>query len=61
MPQAKLSCKNDTLRVTWSTDVVYDATVTQIPDYIKQRLRERFLNANGHKLLTLIIISRQPP
>ena len=56
-----MSCGNDTLAVTWSTDVVYDATVTQIPGDIKQRLRERFVNANGHKLLTMIIISRKPP
>ena len=61
LPQAKLSCENDTLTVTWSTDVVYDATVTQIPGDIQQRLRERFINADGHKLLTLIVISRQPP
>ena len=57
VPQAKLSCENDTLTVTWSTDVVYDATVTQIPDYIKQR----FINANGYQVLTMIVISRQPP
>ena len=61
VPQAKLSCENDTLTVTWSTDVVYDAAVTTIPDDIKQRLGERFVNANGHKLLTMIIISKQPP
>ena len=61
VPQAKLSCENDTLRVTWSTDVVYDAAVTTIPDDIKRRLGEKFVNANGHKLLTMIIISKQPP
>ena len=36
-------------------------TVTQIPDYIKQRLRERIINANGYQVLTMIVISRQPP
>ena len=56
VPQARLSCENDTLTVTWSTDVVYDAAVTQTPGYIKQR----FINADGHKLLTLVVISRQP-
>ena len=60
VPQAKLSCENDTLTVTWSTDVVYDAAVTQIPGDIKQRLRERFINANGYQVLTMIIISRKP-
>ena len=61
VPQAKLSCENDTLTVTWSTDVVYDAAVTQIPDYVKQRLMERLLNANVYDSLKLVVINRQPP
>ena len=39
--KAKLSSENFTLRVSWSTDVAYGATVTHIPDHIKQRLKKR--------------------
>ena len=49
------------MTVTWSTAVVYDATVTQIPDYIKQRLRERLLNVYVYDSLKLVVINRQPP
>ena len=58
--QAKLSCWNDILTVTWTTDVVYDATVTQIPDDIKQRISERLQKANTYLILRMIIINRQP-
>ena len=49
--QAHLSCENDTLTVTWSTNVVYDARVTRVPDDINQRVRERLLNSEAHLIL----------
>ena len=58
--QAKLSCENDTLNVTWSTDVVHDAKVTQIPDDIKQRISEGLQKANTYLILRMIMINRQP-
>ena len=59
--QAHLSCENATLTVTWSTNVVYDARVTRVPDDINQRIRERLLNAEAHLILKMVIINRQPP
>ena len=43
--QAHLSCENDTLTVTWSSNVVYDARVTRVPGDINRRVKERLLNS----------------
>ena len=59
--QAQLSCENDTLTVTWSTNVVYDARVTQVPDVINQRIRARLLNSEADLILKMVIINRRPP
>ena len=56
-----MSCKNDTLKVTWSTDVVYDSTVNQIPDDIRQRLTDRLLFESQHPILSLVIVTKSPP
>ena len=59
--QVQLSCENDTLTATWSTNVVYDARVIRVPDDINQRVRDRLLNSEAHLILKMIIINRQPP
>ena len=59
--QAKLSCDNDTLTVTWSTDVTFDGTVTEIPDELKQRLTDRFVKESKYPTLSIVVISRMPP
>ena len=61
VPDAGLSCENDILTVTWSTDVVFNATVSQIPGDLQQRLTERSHNISGYQAMSMIIINRQPP
>ena len=61
VPQARLSCENYTLTVIWSTDVVYDATVTQIPVGMEQRVTKRLQKPYVYDSLKLVVINRQPP
>ena len=41
VPQAKLSCDEDRLTVTWPTDITYKASVTKIPDAMIQRVEDK--------------------
>ena len=56
VPQPALTCENDTLAVTWPTNLIYDSTVTQIPDDLRQRLR-----ASRQPILSIIITSEKLP
>jgi hypothetical protein len=59
--QAKLSCENDTLTVTWSTDVTFDGTVTEIPIDLKQSLTDRIADESRYPILNMLVITRMPP
>ena len=61
LTHAELSCENDTLTVTWPTDITYDGTVTQIPHKLLKRLTDRLLFESRHPILSLVITSRNPP
>ena len=56
VPQPALTCQNDTLAVTWPINLIYDSTVTQIPDDLRQRLR-----ASGQTILNIVITKKTPP
>ena len=58
---AKLSCDNDTLTVTWPTDVTYDGTVMEIPSEINKRLTANLISESKTPILSLVIISKVPP
>ena len=61
-PAARIRCENETMiSVTWTTNVTFDATVTEIPTLLKQRLTDRVIKASRHPILGLVIINRQPP
>ena len=60
-PPVLIYCENDTLTVTWSTDLTYDGSVTQIPDRLYQRLTDRLQFESTHPILRLVVINRQPP
>ena len=60
-PHAELACHNDTLSVTWSTGMMFDATVTSVPGDLAQRLTDRIVEGSKYPILGLVIISRQPP
>ena len=60
-PPVLIYCENDTLTVTWSTDLAYDGSVTQIPDRLYQRLTDRLQFESAHPILRLVVINRQPP
>ena len=56
-----MSCRDDTLTVTWSTDVTFNATVTEIPHDLQQRLTNRLLIECKHPYLSLVITNNIPP
>ena len=56
-----LSCENDLLVVSWSTDVTYNGSVTEIPAYLFNRLTDRLISESRYPILYLVVISRQPP
>ena len=56
-----LACDNDTLSVTWSTGIMFDATVTSVPGKLAKRLTDRIVEGSKYPILGLVIISRQPP
>ena len=58
---ATLSCDNDSLVVSWSTNVTYNGSVTEIPAYLYNRLTDRLVSESRYPLLNLVVISRQPP
>ena len=58
---ALMTCENDTMTVTWLTDVTYNATVSQIPADVSHRITERLVAAGRNPLLSLVITNRQPP
>ena len=59
--QAMLTCENDTLTVTWSTDVTFDGSVTEIPNALKQRLTDRLIEWSRYPTLSMLVITRIPP
>ena len=58
---ATLSCENDSLVVSWSTNVTYNGSVTEIPAYLYNRLTDRLISESRYPILNLVVISRQPP
>ena len=60
-PYAELACDNDTLSVTWSTGIMFDATVTSVPGELAKRITDRIVDGSKYPILGLVIISRQPP
>ena len=56
-----MSCRDDILTVTWSTDVTFNATVTEIPEDLRQRLTDRLIIESRHPYLSLVIINNIPP
>ena len=59
--QAKLSCDNDTLTVTWSTDITFDGRVTEIPETLMKKLTDRLIERSRYPTLSIVVISRMPP
>lgn len=57
IPQAELSCKNDTLTVEWSTYATFGGAMSRVPG----NLDERLLQASRHPILSLVIRNWQPP
>ena len=56
-----MSCRDDILTVTWSTDVTFNATVTEIPEDLRQRLTDRLIIESRDPYLSLVIINNIPP
>ena len=60
VPQAKLSCDEDRLTVTWPTDITYKASVTKIPDAMIQRVEDKSKNPLVHKILRMTFTNMTP-
>ena len=56
-----MTCKNDTLTVTWPTDVTYAAAVTDIPDGIRQKITQRLIKESNFPILNLVVPTNNPP
>ena len=56
-----MSYRDDTLTVTWSTDVTFNATVIGIPQDLQQRLTDRLLIESRHPYPSLVINTNNPP
>jgi hypothetical protein len=54
-------CANDTLAVTWPTDLTFDGTVTEIPADHLERFTERLKEESEHPILDVVVISNVPP
>ena len=48
-----MTCENDTMTVKWSTDVTFNATVSQIPAVVSQRITEQLVDEGRNPLLSL--------
>ena len=55
----KLTCANNTLTVSWPTDVYYNGSVIGVPTELKQTLDDRIL-AKG-VAFHLVMLSNTPP
>ena len=58
--QAALTCQDDTLTVTWDTDVIFNGAVTKLPDDLNNRIRNRLIDASKFQILQLVVISKTP-
>ena len=48
-----MTCENDTMTLMWSTDVTFNATVSQIPAVVSQRITEQLVDEGRNPLLSL--------
>lgn len=55
--KAKLRCENDTVTVTWPTDLTFDGTVIGAPGDIQDSL----IKESTYPILNLIVITSIPP
>ena len=55
----KLTCANNTLTVSWPTDVSYNGSVVGVPTELEQTLDDRIL-AKGAAFY-LVMLSNTPP
>ena len=55
----KLTCANNTLKVSWPTDVTYNGSVVDVPSVLRQPLNERIV-AKGAAFY-LVMLTNTPP
>ena len=55
----KLTCTNNTLKVSWPTDVTYDGSVVEAPRELTEALNDR-IAAKG-RAFYLYILTNTPP
>ena len=56
-----LTHANDTLTVTWPTDVTYAAAVTDIPNVVRQKITQRLIKESNFPILNLVVPTNNPP
>ena len=56
-----MTCKNDTLTVTWPTNVTYAAAVTDIPNVVRQKITQRLIKESNFPILNLVVPTNNPP
>lgn len=59
--EAELTCGNDTLTVSWPTDIIFDGSVTELPDTLLQRLTDRLYKESRYPILSLVVVTNVPP
>lgn len=59
--KVRLECLNDIMTLTWPTDVTYNATVTELPSQLKQRLMKRLVVVSQYPILDVVIFTLTPP
>lgn len=60
-PTPVLSCEDNTLTVTWYTDITYNAAVVEIPSDQYQRLTDKLLLESKYPILGSVITNKIPP
>ena len=55
----KFTCANNTLTVSWPTNVTYNGSVVEVPSALKQRLDERILFKGA--VFFFVILTNSPP
>ena len=57
---AELTCQNDTLTVTWSTDITFDATLLEIPTALYSKLTQRLIEESRFPILYILLLNQNP-
>ena len=55
----KLTCTNNTLTVSWPTDVTYDGSVIEVPSELTEALNDRI--AVKGRAFYLVMLTNTPP